>query len=248
MATAGLLEVDQLRVRYRNGAIGISDVSLRVDPGQVVAVFGPNGAGKTSTVRGISGFLKTEGARIVHGSVRFDGADVTNREPHRQAKRGVAFVPERDKVFPTLSVAENLAALGVFPAPGRQQELLTIVFDLFPVLADRRRELAGRLSGGQRQMLALARAILSDPRLLIIDEMTLGLHHSMQPVLYDAVRTIAATGTSLLLVDESTGFALEVADYCYLLTAGVVVDQGPAEKFRGNELLAAGYLEAEPCR
>src|SRR5579862_3404310 len=114
-AVSTLLEVDRLRVRYRNGAIGISDVSLRVDPGQIVAVFGPNGAGKTSTVRGISGFLRTEGARVIGGTVRFEGADVTNGEPHRQAKRGVAFVPERDKVFPTLTVAENLAALGVFP-------------------------------------------------------------------------------------------------------------------------------------
>src|SRR5579859_4971638 len=167
---SALLEVDCLRVRYRNGAIGISDVSLRVEAGQVVAVFGPNGAGKTSTVRGISGFLRTEGARIVHGTVTFDGVDVTNGEPHRQAKRGVAFVPERDKVFPTLTVAENLAALGVAPAPARQQQLMREVFDLFPMLADRRKELAGRLSGGQRQMLALARAILSDPRLLIVDE------------------------------------------------------------------------------
>jgi branched-chain amino acid transport system ATP-binding protein len=238
-----LLEVDGLRVRYRNGAIGISDVSLRVDAGQVVAVFGPNGAGKTSTVRGISGFLRTEGARVVNGTVQFDGVDVTNGEPHRQAKLGVAFVPERDKVFPTLTVAENLAALGVTPPAARQQQLMREVFDLFPMLADRRKELAGRLSGGQRQMLALARAILSDPKLLIVDEMTLGLHHSMQPLLFDAVRAIVATGTSLLLVDESTGFALEVADYCYLLAGGVVVDQGPAERFRGNELLAAGYLD-----
>jgi branched-chain amino acid transport system ATP-binding protein len=240
-----LLDVDHLRVRYRNGAIGISDVSLRVDAGQVVAVFGPNGAGKTSTVRGISGFLRTEGTRVVKGTVRFDGADVTNGEPHRQAKRGMAFVPERDKVFPTLTVVENLAALGVSPGSARRQQLQRDVFDLFPVLAERRKELAGRLSGGQRQVLALARAILSDPKLLIVDEMTLGLHHSLQPVLYDAVGAIVAAGTSLLLVDESTGFALELADYCYLLSAGVVADQGPADRFRGNELLAAGYLEVD---
>jgi len=238
-----LLEVEGLRVRYRSGAIGIADVSLRVGHGQVVALFGPNGAGKTSTVRGVSGFLRTEGARVAHGSVTFDGQDVTNAEPHRQAKLGVAFVPERNKVFPTLTVAENLAALGVLPSPARRQELQELVYTLFPVLAIRRRELAGRLSGGQRQMLALARAIFSDPKLLIVDEMTLGLHHSMHPVLYDAVRAIAKTGASLLLVDESTGFALEVADYCYLLSAGLVVDEGAAERFRGNELLAAGYLE-----
>jgi len=233
MSSASLLAVEQLRVRYRNGAIGIADVSLQVAPGQVVALFGPNGAGKTSTVRGISGFLKTEGARVTGGRVTFDGHNVTNAEPHRQAKLGIAFVPERDKVFPTLTVSENLLALGTLPRPARRKELQDFV--------------SGLLSGGQRQMLALARAIMSDPKLLIVDEMTLGLHHSLLPVLATAIEAIESTGTSILLVDESTGFALETAHYCYLLAAGEVVEEGPPEKFHGSELLAAGYVDRAPC-
>ncbi len=247
MTTGNLLEVEQMRVRYRNGAIGVAGVSLQVAPGQVVALFGPNGAGKTSTVRGVSGFLRTEGARVIRGRVTFDGHNVTNTEPHRQAKLGIAFVPERDKVFPTLTVGENLVALGSLPAPARRKELQEFVFELFPVLPERMREQAGRLSGGQRQMLALARALLSDPKLLIVDEMTLGLHHSLQPLLHEAINAIQARGTAVLLVDESTGFALEACHYCYLLAAGEIVEHGPPDKFRGNELLAAGYVDHVSC-
>ena len=221
-----ILTAENLRVRYRNGALGILDVSFQVAPGKIVGLFGPNGAGKTTSVRAVAGFLRTEGARIIQGRVTVGGRDVTNQEPHRQARLGVAFVPERNKVFTNLSVAENLAAMSGLPA------------------AERRRDYAGRLSGGQRQMLALARAIIRDPKLLIVDEMTLGLHHSVQPPLFEAVRRVAAGGAAVVIVDESTGFALEAADYCYILAAGRVQDEGPSEKFRGSELIAAGYVEA----
>lgn len=239
-----ILSAERLRVRYRNGALGILDVSFRVAAGQVVGLFGSNGAGKTTTVRAVSGFLRTEGARVIGGQVRLGGIDVTNQEPHRQAALGVAFVPERNKVFPSLTVAENLAAVSGVPGGARRGELMDLVFGLFPVLAERRRQQAGGLSGGQRQMLALARAIIRDPRVLIVDEMTLGLHHSLQPPLFDAVRQVAKGGAAVVLVDESTGFALETADYCYVLSAGLVYDEGPSEKFRGSELIAAGYVEA----
>jgi branched-chain amino acid transport system ATP-binding protein len=242
--SAPILTADRLRVRYRNGALGILDVSFRVAPGQVVGLFGPNGAGKTTSVRAVSGFLRTEGARVVQGSVMLDGHDVTNHEPHRQAALGVAFVPERNKVFASLTVAENLAALSGAPRGTRRAALLDLIFSLFPVLAERRRQPAGKLSGGQRQMLALARAIVRDPRVLIVDEMTLGLHHSVQPPLFDAVLQVARGGAAVVLVDESTGLALNTADYCYILGAGLVHDEGPSEKFRGSELIAAGYVEA----
>jgi branched-chain amino acid transport system ATP-binding protein len=237
-----ILSVKELRVRYRNGALGVLDASFGVEEGQIVALFGPNGAGKTTSVRGVSGFLRTEGARVTKGRVEVFGVDVTNSEPHQTARMGVALVPERRKVFPNLSVHENFMALGRLPRRSQRAAAFERIFELFPVLADRRRELAGRLSGGQQQMLAIGRALLHEPKLLIVDEMTLGLHHSMQPPLFDAVRRVAAEGTSVLMVDESTGFALEVADYCYLLAGGLVRDQGPPERFRGNELLAAGYV------
>jgi branched-chain amino acid transport system ATP-binding protein len=239
-----VLEMSQARVRYRNGALGVLDVSLRVERGQVVALFGPNGAGKTTTIRAVSGFLRSEGARIVSGSISLLGRDVTNLEPAQTARLGVAVVPERRKVFPNLTVGDNLAAIGKRQsrrarAAGRER-----VFELFPTLAERRRELAGRLSGGQQQMLAIARALIIDPQLLIVDEMTLGLHHSMHQPLFDIVGRIASEGTSILIIDESAGFALAAADYCYLITSGVVRDEGPPAKFAGNELLAAGYVDA----
>lgn len=239
-----ILTAENLRVRYRNGALGILDVSFRVAPGQVIVLFGPNGAGKTTSVRAVTGFLRTEGARVIAGRVTLDGHDVTNHEPHRQAALGMAFVPERNKVFPSLTVSENLAAVSGLPRGARRRELHEFIHSLFPVLAERRREQAGKLSGGQRQMLALARGIIRDPRVLIIDEMTLGLHHSVQPPLFEAVRRVAAAGTAVVLVDESTGFALEAADYCYILSAGRVHDEGHSDKFRGSELIAAGYVEA----
>jgi len=241
---APILTAEHLRVRYRNGALGILDVSFHVAPGQVVGLFGPNGAGKTTTVRAVSGFLRTEGVRIIQGGVKIGGNDVTNHEPHRLAGFGVSFVPERKKVFPSLTVAENLAAVSGAPRGARHSELTDLIFSLFPVLAERRRQMAGKLSGGQRQMLALARAMIRDPRILIVDEMTLGLHHSVQPPLFDAVRQVAKRGAAVVLVDESTGLALETADYCYILSAGMVQAEGPSEKFRGSELIAAGYVEA----
>jgi branched-chain amino acid transport system ATP-binding protein len=237
-----ILSAKGLQVRYRNGALGITDVSIEVAEGQVVALFGPNGAGKTTSVRAVSGFLRTEGARVTKGQVQALGTDVTNAEPHQTARLGVALVPERRKVFPNLTVAENFAALGRLPSRAHRKQSLDRVLELFPALADRRKELAGRLSGGQQQMLAIGRALLCEPKLLILDEMTLGLHHSMQPPLFNAVRRVAAEGTAVLIVDESTGFALEVASYCYLLSQGRVQDQGPPERFKGNELLAAGYV------
>ncbi|MCU1376101.1 MAG: hypothetical protein JWO68_3387 [Actinomycetia bacterium] len=239
-----ILKVENIRVRYRNGALGALDVSYQVAPGQVVSLFGANGAGKTTSVRAASGFLKTEKTRLIGGRITLAGRDVTNSEPHRQAKLGLFFVPERNKVFANLTVAENLLAIGRLPAGARRAELFDQVYTLFPILAERRRQQAGRLSGGQRQMLALGRGIISDPKVLIVDEMTLGLHHSVQPPLFDAVRLVASTGTAVVLVDESTGFALDVADHCYVLAGGEVHDEGPSEKFRDNELLVAGYVDA----
>jgi branched-chain amino acid transport system ATP-binding protein len=242
--TAPILAAENLRVRYRNGALGIVDVSFQVAPGQVIGLFGSNGAGKTTSMRAVSGFLRTEGARVIAGRVIFGGEDVTNHEPHRHAGRGIAFVPERNKVFPNLTVAENMAAVSGLPRGPRKAELSGMIYGLFPMLAERRREYAGRLSGGQRQMLALARGIIRDPKVLIVDEMTLGLHHSVQPPLFEAVRRVADSGTAVILVDESTGFALEACDYCYILSAGRVTKHGPAEQFKGSELIAAGYVEA----
>lgn len=227
-----LLQLDEVRVRYPNGALGVLDVSLSVDKGQVVALFGPNGAGKSTITRAIGGFLKGEGARIINGAITFEGRTIQGMEPHRASSLGIAIVPERNKVFSNLTVTQNLNALGVLPP--NYKEILAWVYELFPVLQTRRHQLAGRLSGGERQMLAIGRALLLNPKLMVIDEMTLGLHHSLQPALYDVVRKISAGGTSVLVVDESNGLALEVADYCFALSEGRIVDSGLPDQFRGK--------------
>jgi branched-chain amino acid transport system ATP-binding protein len=238
-----LLEVSNLTIRYRNGAVGIQDVSFSVLPGQIVAVLGAAGAGKTTTVRGISGFLRGEGARAIRGSVTFDSHDITNKEPHAICALGVFAVPERRKIFPNLSVHENLEALGGQMVKGaRRAEVEQNVYGLFPVLAELKRQLAGRLSGGQQQMLAIARALMSDPKLLIIDEMTLGLHPSLHQPLFEAVQRIAAAGSAVLLVDESTGFTLEVAQQAVLLRSGQVWAYGPSEQFIDSDLVVTSYV------
>jgi branched-chain amino acid transport system ATP-binding protein len=238
-----LLDVAGVTVRYRNGALGIQDVSFSVQPGQIVAVLGAAGAGKTTTVRAVSGFLRGEGARVIKGSITFDSRDITHREPHEVCALGVFAVPERRKIFPNLSVHENLEALGPQVVRGsRRAEVEELVYDLFPILATRKRQLAGRLSGGQQQMLAIARALMSAPTLLILDEMTLGLHPSLHQPLFDAVQRIAAAGSAVLLVDESTGLTLELAQHAVLLRSGQVWASGPSARFGDSEMVVESYV------
>jgi len=238
------LELHSLRVRYPNGALGVLDISLRVETGQITALFGPNGAGKTTTTRAIGGFLRSEGAKIIAGDIVLNGRVISGMEPHRVAALGVAVVPERHKVFANLSVTENLGALGNRMPRTARRDLLAQVVELFPILHERRHQAAGRLSGGERQMLAIGRALLLDPTLLVIDEMTLGLHHSLQPSLYATVQRIAAQGTSVLVVDESNTFALDVADHCYRIEAGSIVADGPPSVFRGEGFAASHGVTA----
>jgi branched-chain amino acid transport system ATP-binding protein len=240
--TDALVSVMHIAVQYRNGALGISDVSYQVGPGEVVGILGANGAGKTTSVRALAGFARGEGARIVSGTISLAGEDVRNAEPHEMSARGLSFVPDRNKVFPNLTVLDNLRATGSKVPRSRRAELYEHVFQMFPVLRQRRSQPAGQLSGGQRQMLAIARCLVVAPRVLIVDEMTLGLHATVRGALGEAVREIASSGTSVVLVDESVGFALDVADHCYLLRQGELYASGRPDQFRGSELLLAGYL------
>src|SRR4051794_26750503 len=229
-----LLEAKNLAVRYRTGALGIVDVSLQIPENGVVALLGANGAGKTTTVRALSGFLRTEGAKVIGGSVMFDGVNVAGWEPHRMARRGIACVPERNKVFRNLTVQEHLSSAGLHRSKAERAAALELGFSLFPVLKERYKQSAGQLSGGQQQMLAIARALAGCPQLIIVDEMTLGLHPSLQPVLFDAIRKIADNGTAALIVDESTTHALATANYCYFLDGGYIVHEGKPADFEGS--------------
>jgi branched-chain amino acid transport system ATP-binding protein len=242
VSTKAGLVAEQLCVRYRTGALGITDVSLELRPGQLVALLGPNGAGKTTTVRAISGFLKNEGTRLIGGRVTLAGRDMTRREPYDFARAGVAVVPERQKILPHMTVHENLLAIGHLPRRAERARRMARVCALFPELEPRFGEQSTRLSGGQQQMLAIGRALMVMPSVLIIDEMTLGLHVSLIPLLHRIVREIADDGTAVLIVDENAAAAVESADYCYVLHAGKVSRHGVARDFADTDLLELSYV------
>jgi branched-chain amino acid transport system ATP-binding protein len=222
--TGLLLEIDGLKVAYHRIAVALHGVSLKVMPQSIVAILGNNGAGKTTTLRAISGFIGLDDAAVVGGSIRFAGKRIENRPPHANTRRGIVLVPERDKVFPNLTVGENLtvsAPAGAKAAERRRLE--AIVFQFFPALAELRPRLAGLLSGGERQMLALGSAVLCNPRLLLVDELSLGL---APVVVEDLTRRLSAIrrelGITVLLVEQNANVALAVADYGYILENGRV--------------------------
>jgi branched-chain amino acid transport system ATP-binding protein len=239
-----LLRAENLALRYPNGALGIEDVSIEIDEGQIVALIGANGAGKTTTCRALSGFLKTEDMKIVRGKVYFDGANVTGREPHRLAKIGISAVPERNKIFPNLSVREHFVSAGLHRSRAERDEMLEFGLQLFPRIRERMKQSAGKLSGGEQQMVAIIRALVNHPRLLIVDEMTLGLHASLRAPLFAALKTISARGTACLVIDESTTHTVENADYCYLLEGGRTTKHGRSSDFANTDLLDLGYASA----
>ena len=239
-----ILVIDGLHVAYHRVAVALHGLSLRVMPQAIVAILGNNGAGKTTTLRAISGFIGLDDARVIAGEIRFAGQRIENQPPHANPARGIVLVPERDKVFPNLTVAENLAVTSshrVNAAERRQLEAL--VFQFFPALADLRPRLAGLLSGGERQMLAIGSAIVCKPELLLIDELSLGL---APVVVEDLARRVSSIrrelGITVLLVEQNAGVALAVADYGYVLETGRVVLEGPAAELRGRREIQESYL------
>jgi len=242
-----VLEVENLEVVYHHVATAIQGVSLAVPPRAIVALLGTNGAGKTTTLRAISGFLGADDAQVIGGRVAFLGDTVTGRPPHELARRGLVLVPERDKVFETLTVQENLKALVRGRHAGRDaaRPLVTLeqVFHYFPVLAERGRQLAGYLSGGERQMLALATALLCRPVVLLIDELSLGL----APLVVESLMTLVARlrdelGLAVLLVEQNAGAALAVANYGYVMEHGRIVYDGSADRLLAHEDVREFYL------
>jgi branched-chain amino acid transport system ATP-binding protein len=239
-----LITASNIAVRYPNGALGIEDVSLNIEAGQIVALIGVNGAGKTTTCRALSGFLKTEGTKVVRGKIVFDGTNVTGWEPHRLVRAGIAAVPERNKIFRNLTVREHFTSAGMHRGRREREEALEFGLQLFPMIRDRFKQPAGTLSGGQQQMVAIMRALVSRPRLLIVDEMTLGLHPSMQQPLFDALTVIAQQGTGCLVIDESMAHTVATAQYCYLLDGGRIRHGARAAEFAGSDLLEIGFVGA----
>jgi branched-chain amino acid transport system ATP-binding protein len=230
---AALLELDHVTVAY-GGLRALTDVSLVVPEGTVVALLGPNGAGKSTTLRTISGLIHPEGGRIV-----FDGRRIDGDPPYRVARAGILHVPEGRGIFPSLTVQANLEMAGYGLDHG--VDVATGAARLFPALEPRMAQLAGTLSGGEQQMLALARALLSRPRLLMLDEISMGLAPLIVGQLFAAVRDMAGAGATVLMVEQYVQAALELADYVYLLDKGRVVDLGEPADLQETGMLAS-YL------
>lgn len=228
-----VLEIDRLWVSY-GSMRALGDLSLVVPERAVVALLGPNGAGKSTTLRVVSGMVRPERGRIL-----IDGARVDHRPAHAIARMGVVHVPEGRGIFPSLTVQENLEMARY----GCDEEVDCVAggTSFFPVLGTRLKQLAGTLSGGEQQMLALARALLAKPRLLMVDEISMGLAPIIVEQLFEVLKERVSSGTSLLLVEQYIDAALALADYVYVLDKGRIVDVGEPEDVRGGALVSA-YL------
>ena len=235
---SAVLELSNLGVSY-GSMRALSDIDLVVPEGCVVALLGANGAGKTTMLRTISGLVRPE-----RGRIRVDGREISHAAPHMIAALGVCHVPEGRGIFRSLTVAENLSMASYAKVTGSQGSLVGQAVDLFPVLGQRLGQLAGTLSGGEQQMLALARALVSRPRLLLLDEISMGLAPLITAQLFDQIRQSALSGTSMLLVEQYVDAALDLADYGYVLEKGRIVDMGEPSDLRASAALAEAYLGA----
>jgi len=231
-----LLEVDNLDVRYGR-TYAVKDVSLAVAADDIVTVLGANGAGKSSLLRALQGLVPAAGGRI-----RFDGEDITNLSPPRRLRRRLALVPEGRQIVLGLSVHENLQMGAYCRADAGVPHDMDAIYDRFPNLAARRRMPASVLSGGEQQMLAIGRALLAKPKLMMLDEPSLGLSPLLVDQLFDLIVSLRHDGLAILLVEQNTNMALEVASSGLVMELGRVVMQGPVETLRHNELLAQAYL------
>jgi branched-chain amino acid transport system ATP-binding protein len=237
-----LLQVEKLEVVYGRAITAIQGVTLHADKGEIVAVLGTNGAGKSTMLRAISGFLGLDDARVTEGAILYNGTNLANRPPYLITNFGIVLVPEREKVFPNLSVVENLSAS--VPAPGADRKRLEeMAFTFFPRLRDLRDRTAGLLSGGERQMLALASAIVCGPQLLLVDELSLGLAPVVVEDLAQRLLEIRdKLGITILLVEQNATVALSVADRGYVLENGRVVLDGDAKRLKDHPDIQEFYL------
>ena len=232
-----LLAVERLLVRY-GPIVAVREVSLRVEQGEIVALLGANGAGKSSFLNAVAGLVP-----VASGRVRFRGEEIQQLAPERIVKRGLSLTPEGRRVFPRLSVADNLR-LGAVPQADRAAAKAAHerVLELFPILRERSDQVAGTLSGGQQQMLAIGRSLMANPRLLLLDEPSLGLAPILVDQIFELLARLREQGTTILLVEQNVHRALELADRAYVLAGGAIEREGPAAEIRASAEIEGAYL------
>lgn len=232
-----MLEVKDLEVHY--GVIrAIKGISFEVNEGEVISLIGANGAGKTTTLHAVSGLLSKSA-----GSVTFMGKDITNLAAHKMVSLGMAHVPEGRRVFSELTVLENLK-LGAYTRSDKKEleDTLNMVYKRFPRLMERRNQIAGTLSGGEQQMLAMGRALMSHPKLILMDEPSMGLSPILVEEIFSIIRDISAEGTTVLLVEQNAKKALSIADRAYVLETGNITLSGDASSLLNDESVKKAYL------
>ena len=232
-----MLTLSAVSARY--GSVpALSDVSIAVGEGEAVGLLGANGAGKSTTLRAISGLV-----RLTSGTITFLGTNIAALPPHGITALGIAHVPEGRQVFPELTVKENLE-IGAYIASAKAERARTLerVFNLFPVLAERRKQLAGTMSGGEQQMLAVGRGLMLKPRLLMLDEPSLGLAPVVTDTTFEKIAEIRAMGTAILLVEQNVSRALALVQRAYVLESGKVIMHGTSAELAGNKQVQSAYL------
>ena len=230
-----MLKVENIHVYY--GAIhAIKDVSFEVNEGETVALIGANGAGKSTTLKTVSGLMHP-----ASGTIHFLGKDITHSEAHKLVACGLAHVPEGRRIFQQMTVLENLE-MGAFTRRGKLDDALENVFAHFPRLAERRKQIAGTLSGGEQQMLAMGRAMMISPKLLMLDEPSMGLAPILVEQIFDMIRELKESGTTILLVEQNAGMALDIADRAYVLETGRITISGTGTELSSSEEVKRAYL------
>lgn len=232
-----MLEVNDLQVYY--GVIqAIKGVSFHVDEGEVVALIGANGAGKTTILHTVTGLIQAKA-----GSITFEGANITKKPGHKIVSMGMAHVPEGRRVFSQLTVYQNLK-LGAYTRKDREEikQTLHTVYERFPRLEERKNQIAGTLSGGEQQMLAMGRALMSHPRIILMDEPSMGLSPIFVNEIFDIIQKVSAGGTTVLLVEQNAKKALSIADRAYVLETGNIVKEGKASELLNDDAIKKAYL------
>jgi ABC-type branched-subunit amino acid transport system ATPase component len=231
-----ILEADNITAGYTREVNILSDVNIRLESGQIVSVIGPNGAGKSTLLKTIFGILKP-----TTGKISLKDEDITGLKPNKVAKRGISYVPQVDNVFPSLTIQENLE-MGAFIREDDYSRRLNEIYKLFPVLGERKKQKAGQLSGGQRQMVAMGRALMVDPQVLLLDEPSAGLSPKLVDMIFEKIMDVNKTGVSMIIVEQNAREALKMADHGYVLAMGRNVLDDTGEALLANKEVGRLYL------